>query len=190
MVFSFDNGPWAGYGNHAGKTPFREAKATGFDGGLRSATIIKYPGKVRAGTRSGTTLSTVDLMPTLAGLTGSSLPDYEIDGRDVWPLIVGSEGAENPHRYYPFSTGKSFEGIISGDGHWKLHLPHGYSHVVAPGNDGAGGKYEKRSIELSLFDLDNDPNETTNVIHRYPEIADELKALAESHRQQFYSKTK
>ena len=37
VVFTSDNGPWISYGNHAGKTPYREAKGTGFDGGTRSA---------------------------------------------------------------------------------------------------------------------------------------------------------
>ena len=43
VIFSSDNGPWISYGDHAGKTPFREAKGTTFDGGTRSACIIKYP---------------------------------------------------------------------------------------------------------------------------------------------------
>ena len=52
VIFSSDNGPWISYGNHAGKTPFREAKGTGFDGGIRSACIMKFPGRIQAGTRS------------------------------------------------------------------------------------------------------------------------------------------
>jgi len=52
VVFTSDNGPWISYGNHAGKTPFREAKGTGFDGGTRSACIIKYPERIKANTVS------------------------------------------------------------------------------------------------------------------------------------------
>jgi len=45
VVFTSDNGPWISYGNHAGSTPYREAKGSSFDGGTRSACIMKYPGK-------------------------------------------------------------------------------------------------------------------------------------------------
>ena len=75
VFFSSDNGPWAVYGNHAGKTPFRESKATGFDGGTRSACIMRYPGQIKAGTISKKALCTVDMLPTLAHLAGAKLPD-------------------------------------------------------------------------------------------------------------------
>ena len=63
VFFSSDNGPWAVYGNHAGKTPFRESKATGFDGGTRSACILRYPGQIKAGAISKKALCTVDMLP-------------------------------------------------------------------------------------------------------------------------------
>jgi arylsulfatase A-like enzyme len=99
VVFTSDNGPWISYGNHAGGTPFREAKGTGFDGGIRSACIMKWPGQIAAGSRSDRAFSTVDLLPTLAGLAGAELPENPIDGRDVWNLVLGRPGAENPHDY-------------------------------------------------------------------------------------------
>ena len=52
VVVTSDNGPWTSYGNHAGKTPYREAKGTGFDGGTRSACIMRFPGRIPAGTAS------------------------------------------------------------------------------------------------------------------------------------------
>jgi arylsulfatase A len=189
VIFSSDNGPWTVYGNHAGHTPFREAKGTSFDGGVRSPTIMRYPGHIPAGTVSETTLCTIDLLPTLAHLTSTKLPANEIDGRDVWPLITGDPNAKNPHEYYAFSNGKNFEGIITSDGRWKLHLPHGYRHVVYPAHDGAGGKYTQFQIELSLFDLKADPYETTNVIAKFPDVAQALGAIAEAHRHRFYGST-
>jgi arylsulfatase A-like enzyme len=188
VVFSSDNGPWTGYGNHAGQTPFREAKGTGFNGGTQSACIIKYPGQLKAGASSDTMFCSVDLLPTLCRLTGAPRPDNAIDGRDVWPLISGRTGAKNPHDYYPVSTGRHFDAVISGDGRWKLHLPHGYRHVVEPGLDGAGGKYENRRISLSLFDLVADPLEQSNVISEYPEIAEKLQRFAAGHKARFYDK--
>jgi arylsulfatase A-like enzyme len=188
VFFSSDNGPWISYGNHAGKTPYREAKGTGFDGGTRSACIIKFPGKIKAGTSSQRAFCTLDVLPTLAFLAGAELPKNPVDGKNVWDLIVGKPGAKNPHEYYPFCTGQNFEGVISGDGRWKLHVPHSYRTLVEAGKDGMPGKYVQREIELSLFDMENDPYETTNVLEKYPEVADRLKQYAEQHRQEFYAK--
>lgn len=186
LMFTSDNGPWISYGNHAGKTPFREAKGTCFDGGVRSACIMKFPGRIKAGTTSTRAFCSVDILPTLAHLAGAKLPDYTIDGRGVWDLIVGRAGVKNAHDYYPFSTGKRFEGVISGDGRWKLHLPHSYRTLVAPGKDGMPGKYVNKKIDLSLFDMKNDPGETTNVLEKYPDVAARLEALAKRHREEFY----
>ena len=188
VVFTSDNGPWAVYGDHAGVTPFRESKATSFDGGVRSACVMKLPGKIPAGTRSTRAFSTIDLLPTIANLTGAKLPDYAIDGKDVWPLIRGDKDAKNPHRYYPFTIGGRLESILSGDGRWKLHLPHGYGSVAKLGKGGLPGKRRRGKIELSLFDLENDPYEKTDVRAANPEIAEKLEAFAEEHRNSFFSK--
>lgn len=187
VLFTSDNGPWTSYGNHAGKTPYREAKGTSFDGGTRSACTVRYPGRVKAGTVSARYWSTVDVLPTFAKLAGASLPANPIDGRDVWPLISGRAGVRNPHEYYPFSNGSNFEGVVSGDGRWKLHLPHNYRVLVRAGNDGAAGEYRQEKIGLSLFDMEKDPFETTNVLDRYPKVAAKLQAIAERHRQQFFA---
>jgi arylsulfatase A-like enzyme len=188
VIFTSDNGPWVSYGHHAGNTPFREAKGTGFDGGTRSACIMKFPGRIKAGTVSKRTLCTIDIMPTLAGLAGAELPANEIDGKNVWNIIAAKTDAKNPHDYYPFSSGRRFEGVISGDGKWKLHIPHTYRTLVKAGKDGMPGKYKQEKIGLALFDMQNDPYETTNVIEDRPKIAKRLKKYADRHKQKFYTK--
>ncbi len=188
VLMTSDNGPWTSYGNHAGKTPYREAKGTAFDGGTRSACIVKYPGKIKPGTSSQRAFCTLDVLPTFAHLAGAKLPENPVDGKNVWDLIVGEPGAKNPHEYYPFCTGANFEGVISGDGKWKLHVPHSYRTLVEPGMDGMPGKFVQKEIELSLFDMENDPHETTNVLDKYPDVAERLKRYAEEHRQKFYAR--
>ena len=96
VVFTSDNGPWISYGNHAGTTPFREAKATSFDGGIHSACIIKYPQALKPGQKSDKTFFSIDLLPTLCHLTNVPLPDKPIDGENVWELISGQPGAQKP----------------------------------------------------------------------------------------------
>jgi arylsulfatase A-like enzyme len=186
VVFTSDNGPWISYGNHAGKTPFREAKGTGFDGGIRSPCLVRFPGRVPAGTRSNRAFCSIDILPTFAHLAGAPLPANPIDGKEVWDVITGAPGAKSPHEFYAFSTDRTFEGVISGDGRWKLHLPHSYRTLVSPGMEGQAGQYRVTEIGLSLFDLTNDPTEARNVIGEFPEVAARLKALAERHQALFY----
>ena len=187
VFFSSDNGPWISYGNHAGKTPFREAKATSFDGGTRSACILRFPGRIKAGTVSTRAWCSIDMLPALAHQAEAKLPDNPIDGRDVWDLISGKPGAKNPHEYYAFSTGPNFEAVMSGDGKWKLHVPHPYQTLVRAGHNGAPGEYRRTEIGLSLYDMENDPYETKNVLEQYPEVARRLEGHAEEHRREFYA---
>jgi len=187
VIFTSDNGPWISYGNHAGKTPYREAKATGFDGGIRSALIIKYPGRIKENTVSEKAFCSIDLLPTICHLTKSNLPANEIDGKNVWDLISNQSKAVNPHEYYAFSTGENLEGVISADGKWKLHLAHQYRTLVKPGMDGQAGKYKQAQVELSLFDMKNDPYESVNVIDKYPQIGSTLNQFAQQHKDKFYS---
>ncbi len=186
VIFTSDNGPWISYGNHAGATPYREAKGTGFDGGTRSACVMRMPGQIPAGSVSQQAFCSVDLLPTFAGLAEADLPENPIDGVDVWDIITCTEGASNPHEYYPVSTGRNFNGVVSGDGKWKLHLQHKYRTLAEAGYDGQPGRYEDAFIDLSLFDMDRDPYETTNVVDQHPEIADQLKQFAEQHRQKWW----
>ena len=189
VLFTSDNGPWIAYEDHAGVTPFREAKATSFDGGLRSACVIKYPPSIKAGTQSSRTFSTLDILPTFAALAGADLPGNPVDGKNVWDLIVGKAGAKNPNVYYPFSNGSEFQGILSGDGRWKLHVAHGYRTLAT--RDGGGGlpsKYRQAEIGLSLFDMKNDPYEQKNVYAEHSDVGDLLEALARDHARRFYGR--
>ena len=187
VVFTSDNGPWVSYGNHAGTTPFREAKGTSFDGGTRSACIIKLPGEIEAAGISSQAFCTIDLLPTLCHLTGVSLPGSEIDGMNVWDLISGEPAAENPHAFYAFSTGNNFESVMSGDGKWKLHLPHNYRSLEEAGMDGSPGKYQQLHTDLSLYDMEMDPYESIDVKNEHPGIVETLLEYAEAHRNMFYS---
>lgn len=186
IIFTSDNGPWLSYGNHSGQTPYREGKGTSFDGGIRSPLIISYPGQVDKNTVSHNTFFSIDIMPTIAELTGADLPDYEIDGKNVWNLIVGGENTENPHQYYAFTFNQELQGVFSGDGKWKLHLPHNYRTVVTGGIDGQAGEYRQASIDTVLYDMVHDPYEKINVINEYPEITEQLLRYAGEHNAMFF----
>ena len=187
VIFTSDNGPWLSYGEHAGSAgPLREGKGTCWEGGVRVPCIIRWPGQIPAGTTSDAMLMTIDFFPTIAKLVGAELPAQKIDGADVWPLIVGRAGAQNPHDGYAFYFHENeLHAVITGDGRWKLQLPHTYRTLDgrAGGKDGFPAKYAAKKIERpALFDLDADLGETTNVAEKQPQIVERLLAFAEKMR--------
>lgn len=189
VLFTSDNGPWDEFGNHAGKTPFREHKATSFEGGIRSALTVKYPRELKAGTVNDRAFSSIDLYPTLASLAQVTLQENDTDGKNIWPLMRDDKGAKNPHHHYFISTGWNLEAVMSSDGQWKLHLPHGYRNVIRPGHDGARGSTQSLMMEESLFNLFDDPMEQNNMITRHPEIAMELREAGSNYLKK-YSQSK
>ncbi|HEY6226405.1 MAG TPA: sulfatase, partial [Verrucomicrobiae bacterium] len=101
VIFASDNGPWLSYGNHAGSPgPLREGKGTSWEGGVRVPGIVRWPGHVPAGTTSDAFWMTIDVLPTLAAITGAELPKQTIDGRNILPLLEAKGTSENPHDGY------------------------------------------------------------------------------------------
>jgi arylsulfatase A-like enzyme len=182
VIFTSDNGPWLTYGNHGGRAgPLREGKGTEFEGGVREPCIMRWPGKVPAGRTLDTPAMTIDLFPTFAKLIGAELPKHPIDGKDIGPLAFGKPGATSPQEAYYFFWGRELHAVRSGK--WKLHFPHEYRHVgERRGADGKAAGQSNATIGLSLFDLESDVGETTNVADRHPEVVTRLKSLAEKGR--------
>ena len=170
VIFTSDNGPWLSYGNHAGsRGNFREGKATAFEGGVRVPFVARWPGRIPAGAAGHLPAMTIDLLPTLAKLAGATVPNERIiDGRDMWPLLSNARNAGAPHDVLFFYWGTELHAVRSG--RWKLHLPHPYQALEQAGNEGSPGKYVTRQIELSLFDLENDPGETADLSAQNPAV--------------------
>jgi arylsulfatase len=183
VIFTSDNGPWLSYGDHAGSAlPFREGKGTSWEGGTRVPCIMRWPGKIPAGRRSDQMMMTIDLLPTIAGQIGAALPEMPIDGLDVWPLLAGKRSARNPHTSYWFYYEQNqLQAVTSGDGRWKLVLPHRYRSLAGrPG--GTGGQpanYEQfRVQEPELYDLVRDKEERRDVAAKNPEVVRHLLSEA------------
>lgn len=189
FLFTSDNGPWLSYGDHAGSAgSFREGKGTSWEGGKRVTCIMRWPGQIPAGSSSNAMLMTIDLLPTLAAHIGAELPAHPIDGLDVMPLLTGPESTPNPHLYYAFYYAQNeLQAIVSGDGQWKLVLPHSYRTLAGrPG--GSGGipvKYEQANITSpELYNLYQDPSESRNVATIHPDIVEKLQTHAAEIRSQ------
>lgn len=186
VIYTSDNGPWISYGDHAGSAgPLREAKGTTWEGGQREPTVMRWPGKIPAGTVCHEPAMTIDLFPTIAGLIGAKLPDHKIDGLDIWPLIVGEKGAKSPHDALYFYWGNDLQAIRSGD--WKLHFPHKYRTLNGRpgGHGGIPVKYEIAETDTALYNLRQDIGEKNNVAAEHPDIVKRLTAMAESFNEEF-----
>lgn len=178
VIFISDNGPWWIKGDQGGHAePLRGAKTSAWDGGLRVPCIIRAPGKVPAGTSSDLVCSTIDLLPTLARISGSTQPvDRVIDGLDISEIISGNSTLlERPYFYYQHRVLRAVR-----MGKWKLHLPHKpnlesisqhkWPIHIAP---------EDRVLfdDYVLYNLENDIGETTDVARENPEVVAELIKL-------------
>lgn len=180
VIFTSDNGPWLSYGNHAGSAgPLREGKGTTFDGGVREPCLMKWPGKLTAGKTISEPMMTIDILPTIAHVTGTDLPDHKIDGKNVWDLLQGREDIPHPQEAYYFYWGRNLEAVRSGD--WKLHFPHRYRTMNerTPGKDGMPGGYNQDSIGYALYNLSEDIGELNDLSDAFPEKFEELKLLGE-----------
>jgi arylsulfatase len=187
VIFTSDNGPWLSYGTHSGSAePLREGKGTSWEGGTRVPCLMRWPGHIRAGAESQAMLMTIDLLPTIAGRLGAKLPAHQLDGLDVWPLIAGQPGATNPHAaYWTYYENNQLQAVTSGDGQWKLQLPHGYRTLAGKpgGQEGRPAAYQQRKLLApELYHLVTDVSETKDVSAAHPEVVQQLLAEAERAR--------
>ena len=187
IIFTCDNGPWLSYGNHAGSAgPLREGKGSCWEGGTREPCIMRWPGKIPRGKTSDAMFMTIDLLPTIAQLVDAKLPNHQIDGLDVWPIISGRKGAKNPHEaYFSYYENNQLQAVTSGDGQWKLQLPHAYRTLGGRpgGTNGIPAKYEQRKLEApELYNLKRDIGESRDVAAANPKIVQRLLALADAAR--------
>lgn len=182
VIFTSDNGPWLNFGNHSGSAGgLREAKGTSWEGGTRVPAIIQWPGQIPAGTICNELASTIDILPTLAAISGSSLPKKKIDGINIFSLLTAQPGA-NPRKLFYYYYRNDLEGVRKNN--WKLALPHKYRSYegLIPGKDGLPGKTSAKTTEYALFDLRRDPGERYDVKEMYPDVVSELKGIAETTR--------
>ena len=129
---------------------------------------------------------TIDLFPSLAAWIGAELPDHPIDGRDVRPLLTGEPGARNPHEaYWNYYAKNELQAVTSGDGMWKLVLPHNYRSMKGRpgGKDGSSaGTGDARVVEPELYQLNEDFQESHNVAAQHPDVVSKLMAEADKAR--------
>tara|TARA_R110000744_G_scaffold162390_3_gene278996 strand:- start:176 stop:1603 length:1428 start_codon:yes stop_codon:yes gene_type:complete len=184
VIFTSDNGPWLAYGNHAGSAlPLREGKGTSWEGAQREPFIMRYPNKITPGKTIDIPVMAIDILPTLAEITGARLPNLTIDGKSAWSLLRG-ESQESPQEaYFFYYRINELMGVRYGK--WKMYFPHTYRTMDGqePGKDGLPGEYRMIEMEeIELYDVSTDISETKNVPEDHPEVVDKIKILSNEMR--------
>ena len=141
-------------------TPLRDYKGTLFEGGIRVPCIVRWPGKLEAGSKSSQACSLMDLTSSFLRVAGAEVPDGgELDGMDILQHV--EEGAEDEPR-------SLFWRARRGDRTWR---------AVRFGDAKYVRKTEGGETEEWLFDLAADESEEKNLLERNADIADELKRM-------------
>ncbi len=159
VVFTSDNGPWKLDNGHGGSAlPLRGHKFQTYEGGMREPMIAQWKGKIPAGTVCSEVASTIDLLPTIAKLTGATLPEKVIDGEDIWPLLTGQGEVKSPHDAFYYYKDTILEAVRCKD--WKLRIV---------------------DENVELFNLKSDISEKDNVALKYPKIVKRMKKMMDGY---------
>ena len=171
VLFTSDNG--SAREKQGSNLPLRGRKGRTDEGGMRVPCVVRWPGKIPAGSSSGAITSTLDLLPTLATISGGKTPsDRIIDGKDIWPILNGTT-TDHPRKAFFYYQMDQLQAVRSGD--WKLF-------VAMDAKKRNWGKPEGRK-ELTLFNLASDIHEDRNVAAENPEIVKQLLSHAEAARE-------
>jgi len=168
VIFTSDNGSRA-RDEGGSNAPLRGTKAQTWEGGQRVPCIMRWPGKIAAGTTCEGIASSIDLFATLADLTGAPLPaDTTLDSISLADTLL--EGKPSRRDVFAYYRGPCLEAVRKGD--WKLHF---CKIGWAPG--GADNQ-----VATELYNLRDDVGETRDVYSTHPEIVAEIELVAEEFR--------
>lgn len=144
------------------------------EGAMRMPCIMRWPGKIAAGAVNDALCSTMDMLPTFAGLVEAKLPSAKIDGHDIRSIILKPGGTRSPWDedgffYYRM---EQLQAVRAGD--WKLYLP-------------LAGKFANlqrkgEPAKLALYDVRHDVSEQQEVSALHPEVVERLTKLSEKAR--------
>lgn len=169
LVLQSDNGHSVEERAHYGggsSGPYRGAKFSVFEGGIRLPAMISWPGHLPEGEVRTQIAHGCDWLPTLAELCDVPLPKSKLSGRSL-AAVIHSAAAPSPHDVLLWRLGDQW---AVREGPWKLlHNP----------NDTADKqKLSPEDKEWFLANIDNDPGEKTNEARQHPDIVLRLRALS------------
>jgi arylsulfatase A-like enzyme len=175
VLFTSDNGGLAtAEGRPTANVPLRAGKGWMYEGGIRVASIIRWPGVVKAGSTCATPINSCDYLPTFLEVCGKALTNEDraekkIDGVSLMPLLRGEEPSKRLADRALF---------------WDY--PHYGNQGGAPGSAVREGKWKlvewREGDRVELFDLEADPGEKKDVAKSNPAIVERLRHLLDEWR--------
>ncbi|MCM8543430.1 MAG: arylsulfatase [Lentisphaeraceae bacterium] len=177
LVITSDNGPvWydkdISRTGHKSTGIMRGMKGDAWEGGHRVPFVLRWPGKVKSGSRTAEITGFVDMLPTFAEIAGDKdVKEKFIDGYSIKEVL---SGGKTKRKFIVHLATKQFVAVRKGN--WK-YIPFigsgGFSKpkFVKPKQGEASGQ---------LYNLEKDPSETKNVFSDHPEIVSELKKIMEA----------
>lgn len=191
VMVTSDNGPevWSVANmrrdyDHDGARPWRGMKRDNWEGGHRIPYMARWPNGIRPGSEADQTVCLCDLMATCAALVGSDLPDDAgEDSFNILPVLKGEASTDRPVRQHTLHQTNLLKLSIR-KGPWKY-----LDHTGSGGND-----YDREVLRPfvleetapeapgQLYNLDEDPGETTNLYVEYPDLVESMRAELHGYR--------
>lgn len=176
VVWTSDNGAPRRNPPQGSNAPLGGWGYTTMEGGMRVPCIVRWPGKIPAGTTCDEIATMMDLLPTCALLAGAGRrpevgrpADRVIDGKDIRPLLFTPGEAKTSYEAFYYYHRDQLHAVRAGK--WKLHLSLAAKQTNLRG--------ETKKSEALLYDLDSDIDETTNLADKHADVVSRLLALAE-----------
>lgn len=165
VIFASDNG---GFGPVTSMAPLRGSKGMLYEGGIRTPLIVRWPGRVEAGSISSEPVTGIDLFPTFAELAGAPLPTGQpSDGASLMPELTGSGASASRDLIWHFPAYLQADRSVSGT--WR----------TTPASALRRGRHKVihffEDDRWELYDLDADMSEATDLSAREPELTEELR---------------
>ena len=172
IVFQSDHGhsiETRTFGGGGSSGPYRGAKGSLFEGGIRVPSIVSWPGKIPEGEVRSQMATGCDWFPTLAELSGAKLPKgHKLDGKSLVE-VISDDATPSPHKSFYWQLGKQ---SVVREGNWKLlHSP----------NDNNRPEGREPSGKVFLANLTEDPGESKNLAKKHPDVVNRLTELKQSY---------
>ncbi|MCK5104752.1 MAG: sulfatase-like hydrolase/transferase, partial [Cyclobacteriaceae bacterium] len=172
VLFASDNGPY----RQPSTGIFRGKKSFLFEGGIRVPGIIKWPHKIKEGVISTTPASFVDMLPTIAQITGSTMPeDRTIDGTNILPVLFEEPFKRDRPLYWYFYKRYPISALRKGDYVIMGNPKEQYKLTSHPFDSGDQVYFKNAKLEeFQVYNLKDDPAQKIDL---YPDNSEKFSNL-------------